>query len=262
MRFGVCEGTNNLGIIVDAGYDYVELSVAGHLAPEKPESEVLPALEKALNAASIRAEAFNGFLPGDLRVTGEGVDPERQKAYVASACKRAAALGGKSIVFGSGGARQVPDGFDRNVAYRQIREFLLRAGDAAAANGIVIAIEPLNVTECNILNSVAESTEVATQVNHKAVQVLSDFYHVDHDGQSYDETALAGKLLRHVHIASPGNRKNPVAADIPILTEYFRALRKAGYDQRISIECGWPDFAKDAASSLDVVRKAWAASAA
>ncbi|MDR3709054.1 MAG: sugar phosphate isomerase/epimerase [Capsulimonadaceae bacterium] len=260
MRFGVCEGIHNLSIVADAGYDYVEFSVSGHLMPEKPEREVLPALAKALNAAAIRAEAFNCFLPGDLRVTGDGVDPARQAAYVRSALKRAAALGGKTVVFGSGAARNVPDGFDRSVAHRQIREFLARTADVAAANDIVIAIEPLHSGVCNIITGVAEAVEIAGQINHPAVQVLSDLFHVTHDSQSFEETASAGGQLRHVHISTPTTGKNPAAAELPVLTDYFRAIRKAGSVPRISLECGWTDLAAEAAPTLTVVRTAWEAS--
>jgi sugar phosphate isomerase/epimerase len=207
-------------------------------------------------------EAFNVLLPWDLKVTGDSVDPERQVRYLRSGFARAAALGGKVAVFGSGGARQVPEGFSRDTAYRQIREFLLRAGDAAAAAGIDIAVEPLNITECNILNSVAEAVRVVDQANHPAVHVLSDLYHVDHDSQSFDETANAGARLRHVHIASCPARGNPTTADSALLTDYFRAARKAGYDGRISIEGSWENLERDAASSLAAVRAAWDASAA
>jgi len=262
MKFGICSGLENIAIVEAAGYDYIEIGFAGSLAPEKPESDVMPALLGSIKDARIKPEAFNVLLPGDLKVTGDEVDPERQKRFLNIGMARAAALGGKVVVFGSGGARRLPDGFDRQTAYRQINEFLQIAGDAAAAAGITIAIEPLNVTECNILNSVAEAIVVADLASHPSVKVLSDLYHVDHDAQSYKETSDAGARLRHVHIASCPDRKNPTPADLAQLTEYFRALRSAGYDGRISIESSWADLAGDAASSLAVVRSAWAASAA
>jgi sugar phosphate isomerase/epimerase len=259
MKFGICAGLEQLPALEAAGYDYIELSVAGHLAPEKPDSDVLPALEAAFAASKIKPEAFNGFLPGDLRVTGPVVDPERQFKYVASAARRAAILGGHTIVFGSGGARQVPDGFDKATATDQIVDFLKRIGDLCAEEGVTIAIEPLNKLECNILNSVAESMEVVYRVNHPAIQVLSDLYHVGKDGQSYSETADAGEHLRHVHVATVEGRKAPMTGDVAFLTDYFRAVKAAGYDRRCSIEGGWDDLGAQAAEALAALRTAWEA---
>ena len=262
MRFGVCSGLENIAIVEAAGYDYIEIGFAGSLAPEKLEGDVLPALLERLKGAAIKPEAFNGMVPGDIKVTGPVIDRDRQNRYLTSAFTRAAAIGGKVVVFGSGGARQVPDSFSREEAYLQIEEFLQRAGDAAAAVGMVIAVEPLNVAECNILNSVAETVGVVDRVGHPAVQVLSDLYHVAHDSQSFDETSAAGSRLRHVHIASCPARKNPTEADTAMLTDYFRAVRRAGYDERVSIESGWTDFAGEAAATLSVIRAAWESSAA
>jgi sugar phosphate isomerase/epimerase len=221
----------------------------------------MPLLIDLIAASSIKAEAFNSFLPADLRVTGDGVEPDRQRRFVDTAFERVAALGARVVVFGSGGARNVPDGFDRDVAFRQIREFLARIADSAAQHGITVAIEPLPTYSCNIINSVPEALDIARQVNHPAIQVLSDFFHVTYQSQSFDDTASAGVSLRHVHIASPQGR-NPVEADLPILTEFFSALRRGGYDSRISLECGWGNLAEEAAKTLSVLRSAWSASAA
>src|SRR5262249_25937777 len=51
------------------------------------------------------------FLPATLKVTGPAIDRDRQHAYVEKAFDRLARLGVEVVVFGSGGARRVPDGF-------------------------------------------------------------------------------------------------------------------------------------------------------
>ena len=255
MRFGICAGIGNLSNLERAGYDYIEPAVAT-VCPEQPYDEVMPPLLDLLAGSKIAAEAFNGFLPADLRITGEGVDPDRQQRYAEAAFERVAALGGSVVVFGSAGARNVPDGFSREVAFRQIHEFLERIADSAAANAVAIAIEPLPTYSCNIINSVADAVEIARQVNHPAIEVLSDFFHVTYQAQSFDETATAGGRLRHVHLASPQGQ-NPTETDLPILAEYFAALRRAGYDGRISLECGWANLPEQAAETLRVIRAVW-----
>ena len=257
MRFGVCTSFEHLPALAAAGFDYVESSVAPVLKPEQPESDILPGLKAALAAYPLTPEAFNVFLPGDLKVVGPQVDPARQGRYLASAFARVAALGGQIVVFGSGGSRNVPDGFDRAEAERQITDFLRLAAPLAAAQGVTVAIEPLNRGECNIINSVAEGMEYVQAVGHPNIQVLSDLYHVALEGQSFEETRAAGTALRHVHVAGAEGRRAPNRDDVEHLTPFFRVLKEMGYDGRVSVEGGWKDLPGQAAETLDVLRTAW-----
>lgn len=257
MRFGVCASFEHLPALTAAGYDYVESSVAPTLKPELPEGEILPGLKQSLGTSPLTPEAFNVFLPGDLKVVGPQVDAARQERYLASAFARVAALGGRIVVFGSGGSRNVPDGFDRAHAERQIVEFLQRAAPLAAAQGVTVAIEPLNKGECNIINSVAEGVQFVRAVDHPSIQVLSDLYHVALEGQSFEETRAAGAALRHVHVAGAEGRRAPNAQDVEYLAPYFRVLKEMCYEGRISVEGGWKDLPSQAAETLGVLHQAW-----
>ena len=257
MRFGICTGPENRDALAEAGYDYIELAVAGALRPEQPEEEVMPPLRAAFASFLVKPEAYNVLLPGDLKVVGPEADAARQERYLEATFARAASLGGQVAVFGSGAARGIPAGWALEEARRQVREFLGRGGAAAARHGITIAIEPLNVTECNFINSVAEAVVLAREVNHPAVAVLSDLYHVDHDGQSYAETREAVPLLRHVHVAGAVGRRAPTSEDYEFLRDYLAVVKASGYDGRISIEGGWEDLPRQAPEALDVLRRAW-----
>ena len=256
MRFGICTGPENQDALAAAGCDYIELTVSGTLQPEKPDDEVMPPLRAAFAASTLQPEAYNVLLPGDLKVVGPETDAARQERYLETAFARAASLGGRIAVFGSGAARGIPAGWPREDAQRQVREFLRRGGAAAARHGITIAIEPLNVDECNFINSVAEAVALAREVNHPDVAVLSDLYHVDHDGQSYEETRAAAPWLRHVHVAGAG-RRAPQPADHAFLRDYLAVVKATGYEGRISIESSWEDQSAQAPEALAVVRRAW-----
>ena len=153
------------------------------------------------------------LLPGDLKVVGPEMDAARQDRYLELAFARAASLGGQVAVFGSGAARGIPTGGPRRGAEAGAGVSGAGGGGGGAAWDY-IAIEPLNVTECNFINSVAEGVVLAQEVNHPAVAVLSDLYHVDHDGQSYEETREAAPLLRHVHVAGAVGRRAPTLRTI------------------------------------------------
>lgn len=257
MRFGVCAPFEQLATLAEAGYDYWEPALAPTVRPELPEAEVMPPLRARLADAPLRPEAWNVLLPGDLKVVGEAVDEGRQERYLESGFARVASLGGQVAVFGSGGSRGIPEGFSPEAAQQQIEAFLQRAGDAAAQHGLTVVIEPLNRGECNVINSVSEGLALAQRVNHPNVAVLSDLYHVAVEGQSYAETTEAGKWLKHVHVAGAADRRAPTPEDLTYLTNYFRALKAAGYDGRVSVEGKWTDLPAQAAETLGVLRQAF-----
>ena len=256
MRVGICAGPSLLARLEKIGYGYIELGIANTLLPELPEEEIMPPLREAFSSSRLRSEAYNLLLPGDLKVVGPEADPARQERYLERAFQRAASLGGKAAVFGSGGARSIPEAWPRKEAEAQVIGFLRRAGEAAARQGMEIAIEPLNTSECNFINSVAEGTALAKLADHPAVGVLSDLYHVAYEGQSYEETREALPWLRHVHVAGEG-RRAPEKADFGFLRDYFAVLRGSGYNGRISIEAHWADLEAQAEDALFVVQEAW-----
>jgi len=63
MRFGVCAGPENTSFLAEAGFDYIELGMAPHLQPEKPEDDVMLALAEALGYSPLQPETFNLLLP-------------------------------------------------------------------------------------------------------------------------------------------------------------------------------------------------------
>ena len=256
MQFGVCASLEQLAAVTAAGYDYIELPVTAALQPEQPEESVLPPLRAQLAASSPAPEAFNLMLPGDLKVVGSQADPERQQRYLEAAFRRVSLLGGSVVVFGSGGARRIPGGWPHAEAQRQMRDFLDRCGAIAQLHQITVAIEPLNTAECNFINSVAEAVALAKEVNHPAVCVLSDLYHVAQENQSYDETRDAASRLRHVHVAGIG-RRAPITGDHDFLAGYLSVLKQIGYSGRISIEANWDDLPGQAAEARAVLQKAW-----
>ena len=76
MKFGVCAPLEKIDRLAEVGYDYIELGVQSALIPEKDEAEFQPIQAEALGS-SIKAEAYAGFLPGDLRVVGDEIDLQR-----------------------------------------------------------------------------------------------------------------------------------------------------------------------------------------
>ena len=256
MKIGICTGAAHWGVVDKSGADFIEMTVAADLRPLEPREAVMPPLLADRKTFTPQADSYNVFLSGSIKVVGADADAAQQESYLEEALSRAAALSGSVVVFGSGGSRNIPEGWPLEEARRQTLEFLARAGDAAQKHGLVIAIEPLNRKECNFINSVAEGVSLAAELGHPAVGVLSDLYHVTEEGQSYAETRDALPWLHHVHVAGEG-RRAPVSADHDYLRDFFEVLKSAGYTGRISVECGWQDLSTEAPVALAVVREAW-----
>jgi sugar phosphate isomerase/epimerase len=254
MHFGCCCAIEQAGIAAAAGFDFVECPVVS-LQAEQDDLTFAP-IRVLYQQAPLPTPAFNIFLPGDLKVVGPTVDQARVARYVERALARASQLGARLIVFGSGRARNVPDDFSRATANAQLVEFLTLTGPIAQAQGITIAIEPLNRRESNILNSVAEAVTLAQAVNHPQIRVLADFYHMDEEEEPLTEVVRHQAWLAHIHVADT-ERRAPGTGHYPYAT-FVEQLRQAGYQGRISVECRWDDFATEAGPAVQFLHRAFA----
>lgn len=252
MRFGICTPPENIGALAKLGYDYLECAIAplGTM-----EAAAFGLIRDVVADSPLRCEAGNLFLPGTCRITGDAADFDGAADHLRRAIPRFAALGGQVAVFGSGGARRVPDGFPMDRAFDQLAEFCRIAGGICADNGVRVAIEPLNRGECNIIVSVSEAVDLAEAANHPAVGVLADWYHIMVEGEGVSGIERAGARLWHCHIARPDGRRYPKPGDPAEAgyAEFFGALKKIGYDARVSVEgSGSPDA--DGAAALEALR--------
>lgn len=161
--------------------DFLELNVQVFLQPLAP-AEIFEPARADLARTGLPARAANCFLPAGLPCVGPRVDLGAIEHYAQTAFRRARACGLGIIVFGSGYARAVPDGFPRARAAEQFIECLRRLAPLAAAEQVRIAIEPLNYQECNFINSLAEGAEYVRRAEHPAVRLLADTYHMGRDG--------------------------------------------------------------------------------
>lgn len=244
MRFGVCAGASRVERVAAAGWDYIELGVVSELVPEQ-DGAVWEEKRTFLSNLPLPCETFNLFVPKHLRITGPEVDRPALSRYVHTALARAAEVGGEVIVFGSGGARQLPEGWSVAQAHEQLLWFLHQCADAHEKTGVVVAIEPLNRHECNLLHTVTEGAALAREVGRAGVQNLADTYHMERNGEETLADILASAdCLAHVHTADTG-RKAPGTGTYDH-TALFKTLRAAGYDARISIECNFTEGSLEA----------------
>ena len=159
-------------------------------------------------------------------------------------------------VFGSGGTRRVPEGFSETRALEQLRDTARRLGEAAAAHGVTVVLEPLRRAETNILNTQPESLAFVQSVGHPHFKLLCDYYHLVVEGGTPEMVAACGDALRHVHIANPDGRVAMKPDDKADYKAFFDALRRAGYDARVSFEGSASDYEAELPAALEVLRNA------
>ncbi|OPZ09712.1 MAG: D-tagatose 3-epimerase [candidate division BRC1 bacterium ADurb.BinA364] len=150
----------------------------------------------------------------------------------------------------------MPDGYDRAKAWEQIVAFLRVCAPLAAANGATIVIEPLRSQESNIINSVAEGAQLARDVDRPAIQLLVDGFHWAVNDRSIEAIVDNGPILRHAHIATTPNRRPPGAEECDLAT-FFQALKKSGYDARISIEGKIENPELELPAALKIMKALW-----
>jgi D-psicose/D-tagatose/L-ribulose 3-epimerase len=233
MRFGCClnmiakgpdgSGAESAPALARAGYDYLELSLSHlmRLAPAERERVLEP-----VRSAGLPCEACNNLFPAAIMLTGPKADHAAALAYAAEAFTLAEALGARVVGFGSGKARNAPEGFPRERAWDQLVSLARALDPLAAAQGLVIAMEHLNRGESSILTSFSETVRFVREVDRPRVRA---------------------------HLARLTGRTWPRLPS-PDLRSLFAALGAIGYDQRISVEAFSDDPASECGPTLALLK--------
>ncbi len=240
MRLGVCVnmlaspedpvGAAYLPVLHRLGYDYVELPLAQVM--DLP-GDAFSALLETLGRLRLPCESCNNFFPASLRLTGERAAPMREiVSYLERSLSRASQMGAKKVIFGSSGAKNVPEGYPPEQAFRQVVEVLREAEPVAASFGITIGIEPLNRLESNLILNLAESSRLMDAVHLPHVKLMLDYYHFAMEKDSWETLRACLPEIIHVHLASPEGRTFPGPAE----QEAVNWLWENGYRGGVSIE--------------------------
>lgn len=244
-------GSEAIPLFAGLGFDYIELPLAQVMELSR---RAFGDLLDKIRTAGIPVEACNNFFPAALRLTGEHARPDEALEYVRAAVDRAAALGAGIIVLGSSGAKNIPPGFPYECARKQLAELLVKIQALLAGPGITVVLEPLNTRESNFITTAGEALALVRELSLDNVKLLVDYYHLRMEREDPGVIREAGSLLRHIHIAAPGERLFPKPGDGGTYGEFFTHLKAAGYKDRISVEGYSKDLAADGAVSLQLLR--------
>ena len=260
--FGICTSPDHSAVMKEAGFDYVEGSCQAYFRATEPDVE----WRSYAADCALPIPACNMLVPGHLKIVGPGRDAAALHDYIARLLERAGQAKVETVVFGSGGARGIPDGYPRDGARDDILAFLRDAAPVAVRHGVTIVAEPLNRGECNVINGVAEAMEYVRAIASPGFKCLVDSYHSWKEDEPPADVEAAMPSIKHVHVADRDGRTAPGESgggggggDVAAMyREFFAVLKRGGYDGRISVE-GKVDYDADALRrTLGFLKEQWA----
>ena len=253
MQLGLYIDIKHGSVLPNDQFDFIEENVQTLLVPEADEAAFRErlAIVKSLGRP---VTAANRLLPPDLKPIGPEVNEARLQKWGENVFRRAEEVGVKKIVWGSGVARRVPDGFSKEKAREQFIKAVASYAPLAERHGVIIVIEPVCRVDSNFIMSLAEGADIVHSVGHPNVQLLADNFHMDIEGEAPSEIERFANILEHVHVSEIKGRAIPGTTDYD-LRPYLRALKKAGYDKTLAIEPEWKDVNTDPAKALAALRQ-------
>jgi sugar phosphate isomerase/epimerase len=229
-------------VIANAGYKGVE--IAAFTLVEEGVQEISPARRKemvsVMKDAGIECVGLHWLLappPKGLHFTTPDAAVRRKTvAYLDELIDFCGDLGGPCMIFGSPKQRNT-----RGISVEEAKKYftggLAAVAEHAQQRGVEILVEPLGNKVTDVVNTLAEASELAERINHPAIQIMFDF------NNTVDETEPFDVLLRehhkrigHVHVQEQGGKHLGTGTAANDYVKAFQTLKDLKYDRWVSLE--------------------------
>ncbi len=244
-QLGVATSINHDSILNKAGYKFMVEAVPQILSPTSISDSAFQFKLNQLKKLALPVYALNIFIPGDLKLVGPNVNEQAILDYTQKVFERCKRSGIKLIVWGSGGARRIPEGYSKEKARQEFVQMAKKIAAQAEQYEIILALENLNQQETNFINTVAEALQIVKDVNHTNFKLCADIYHMLRENEPASVLLTTKGYLIHCDIAEKGNRTPPGTAGDDFTT-YLQALKQIGYSGKIVLECRWNNLVAEA----------------
>ena len=218
--------------VADLGFDLIELPVEDPGAWDPGRTADLVA------GVGLEAGVCCVMPPGrDLAVADREVVSSTQD-YL-SHCVEVADRVGSSVVGGPmyaavGRLWRMDEG-ERRATIARVAEGLRPVADLAAERDVMLAVEPLNRYETSLINTVEQGMHLVEEVDHSAIGLLLDTFHMNVEEKSPPAAARAAAgRIAHVHAC--GTDRGAPGADSFDWPAFLAALSESGYDGPLCIE--------------------------
>lgn len=221
----------NISRIASWGYDGVEIAVRDPQALDVATLQAL-ILQHGLAIPAIgtgQAWGEEGLSYTDPNEAVRRAAIERTKAHIPLAARFGAVI----IVGLLRGI--VRPGVDPAQAMDWLVSALQECSLTAAAQGVRIALEPINRYETTLINSAAQGLELLERVGAPNIGLLLDTFHMNIEEPQIEQSILAcGDRIFHFHVAD-SNRWHPGAGHLDFAS-ILSALMATGYHGWVSGE--------------------------
>jgi D-psicose/D-tagatose/L-ribulose 3-epimerase len=220
------------------GYDAVEIPV------EYPELIDAVAVRKALDENGLKVIVCGAFGP-TRDLTNE--DPAVHKVcfeYLNQCFDLCNAWDSKFLagpMYSAVGKARMLSPEDRKIEWNRAVDNIHKVCVTAATHGLMIALEPLNRFESDLINTADDVLKLIADINHDAAAVLLDGFHMAIEERDIEKAIVAvGKKLIHVQVSenyrgTPGTGQTPWDA-------FKRGLKSINYSGAVSIESFTPEI--------------------
>jgi D-psicose/D-tagatose/L-ribulose 3-epimerase len=229
-------------IVSDAGYEGIE--IAAFTLVKEGVQEINPAKRKemvsVMKNAGLECVGLHWLLappPKGLHFTTPDAAVRRKTvAYLETLIDFCGDLGGSYMIFGSPKQRDT-----RGISVEQAKKYFAE-GLAAVANhaqqrGIEILIEPLGNRTTDVVNTLAEASQLAEQVNHPAIRMMFDFNNTVDETEPFDVLLRKyHKNIHHVHVQEMGGKHLGTGTAVDDYVKAFQVLKDMRYNRWISLE--------------------------
>lgn len=225
----------------------------GGLSPEKVKE-----IKKVMSGSPLKVAAIcwgsdkGSLVSMDMAVRNEGIKKLKEQLAMAGE------IGSTGVIF-------VPT-FNKQSTLkaeeldRIMWEILPDIGEYAVKCNSRVLLEPLNKLETYYINRVEQAAAICAKVNSPGICLMGDFYHMSREESDQEKAFMSGgKWLHHVHLATGKKRILP-GMEPHSYVEGFKGLKKMGYQEYCSLECGAPkgtNWDEEIPKAFDYLRKQW-----
>ena len=197
IAVGVCMKLGQMELADDIHADYIEFPFADVAGLEE---EAWNTFLQKIEEKQITCCAMTQLLPKKISIVEQDNAYETLEAYFQKGFQRAKQLGVQTVVYGNAASRNVKKGNSYENAQKRLAVFLDKVSCLAWEYGIRIGIEPLNRTQSNYINTVAEAETVIADVENAGI--VLDYFHFQVEKEQFEDIANSQGRVIHCHTAS------------------------------------------------------------
>lgn len=214
------------------GAEVIELAIVD------PAAVSISKLKDTMKRAELERPVICGAFGSGRDLRGSPKEVEAATAYIDQLIDIAVNVGSKVVcgpMYSRTGRTGVHSDEERDAQLTQIASALRPLCQKAHAEGLILAIEPLNRFETDCINTVEQAVGLIDRVGEPALKVHIDTFHMNIE--EIDSSAVIRDMAGHIgHVHASASHRGLLGRDQVNWTGILTALYETGYNGDIVIE--------------------------